>query len=323
MTDRTDGGGGRTVSTAIGGKQPVRYRAAVADSALWEGFAFRPDDIVISTPPKCGTTWTQMITALLLFGGTDFPDDLGRMSPWFDSTMQDHDAVLATLHAQRHRRFLKSHTPLDGLPFDERVTYVCVGRDPRDVGLSWGNHMANIDREAHPVATAVGGGLPDGPASEAERFRRWVEDDGPVTDGPRSLRSTLHHLATFWDARERDNVALLHYDELQADLPAAMRRLAGRLGVAVDEAALPALAEAAGFEQMRDRADRLVPEADLNIWQNNRDFFRRGSSGYWRDVLDADDRAAYRARVTALAPADLSAWLHRPVPLDEQVARQP
>jgi hypothetical protein len=305
------------VSTAIGGRQPVRYQAAVADSARWDDFAFRADDIVISTPPKCGTTWTQMVCALLLFGGSDVPDDLGRMSPWLDSTMQDHDAVLATLREQRHRRFIKSHTPLDGLPFDERVTYVCVGRDPRDVGLSWGNHMANIDRAAHPVATAVGGGMPEQPASEVERFRDWVRDDGPVTDGPRSLRSTLHHLATFWDARERDNIVLLHYDDMQADLPAAMRRLAAQLGITVDEAALPLLAEAATFEKMRDQADRFVPEADLRIWQNNRDFFRRGSSGYWRDVLDADDRAAYRARVAELVDDDLSAWLHRPHPLDD------
>jgi hypothetical protein len=242
------------------------------------------------------------------------------MSPWLDSTMQDHDAVLATLRAQRHRRFIKSHTPLDGLPFDERVTYVCVGRDPRDVGLSWGNHMANIDRDAHPVATAVGGGLPPQPISEAERFLRWVADDRPVTDGPRSQRSTLHHLATFWHASDPDNVVLLHYADMQSDLPGTIRHLAGRLGLTVDEATLPALAEAATFEKMRADADRLVPEADLNIWQNNRDFFHRGSSGYWRDVLDADDRAAYRARVTALAPPDLSTWLHRPVPLEEPPA---
>jgi hypothetical protein len=299
------------VRTAVGGRPVVRYRATVSDSALWEGFTLRDSDVVISTPPKCGTTWTQMICALLIFGTCDFPDRLGRMSPWFDSTLQDHTAVLERLEAQRHRRFIKTHTPLDGLPYDERAAYVCVGRDPRDVGLSWGNHMANIDREAHPVAVTVGGGLPEQPSSETERFRNWMRDDHPVTEGPRSLRSTLHHLTTFWDAREVPNVVLLHFDDLRADLPAGMRALAARLGVAVDEAALPALARAATFEQMRDQADRLAPEADLHIWQNNRDFFRRGSSGYWRDVLGADDLAAYRARVSELAPADLLAWLHR------------
>ena len=38
--------------------------------------------------------------------------------------------VIASLEAQQHRRFIKSHTPLDGVPVAEGVTYVCVARDP-------------------------------------------------------------------------------------------------------------------------------------------------------------------------------------------------
>jgi hypothetical protein len=55
------------------------------------------------------------------------------------------------LASQPHRRFIKTHTPLDGLPFDHRVTYVCVGRDPRDAGFSWSNHLANMDLNAFAV----------------------------------------------------------------------------------------------------------------------------------------------------------------------------
>jgi hypothetical protein len=41
----------------------TRYRLVTSDSSRWDGFAFRPGDVVISTPPKCGTTWTQMLCA--------------------------------------------------------------------------------------------------------------------------------------------------------------------------------------------------------------------------------------------------------------------
>jgi aryl sulfotransferase len=53
--------------------------------------------------------------------------------------------VVSELDAQTHRRFIKTHTPLDGLPVDPSVTYLCVGRDPRDVALSMDNHMDNLD----------------------------------------------------------------------------------------------------------------------------------------------------------------------------------
>jgi aryl sulfotransferase len=59
----------------------ARYKNMFCDSARWEGFVFRPDDIVISTPPKCGTTWTQMICALLVYQTTSFEQSLDLISP--------------------------------------------------------------------------------------------------------------------------------------------------------------------------------------------------------------------------------------------------
>ena len=108
-----------------------RYRAQVADSQRWEDFALRPGDIVVTTPPKCGTTWTQMICALLLFQTPELPAPLFRLSPWIDMTTRSRRDLFTDLAAQDHRRFVKTHTPLDGLPTDPSVTYVCVGRDPR------------------------------------------------------------------------------------------------------------------------------------------------------------------------------------------------
>ena len=124
-----------------------RDQNLVSDSARWDGFEFRPDDIVISTPPKCGTTWTQMICALLVFQTTTFDRTLDLISPWLDMQTRDLVSVRADLDAQTHRRFIKTHTPYDGLPHDPRVTYICVGRDPRDVFRSWDNH---VRQHGHP-----------------------------------------------------------------------------------------------------------------------------------------------------------------------------
>src|ERR1700681_4092133 len=114
----------------------VRYRSLMMDNARWDGFEFRPSDIVISTPPKCGTTWTQMLCALLIFDGPEFPARLGELSPWLDQSIRPLDQVRTISAPQQNRRFIKTHPPLDGLPVHDDVTYLVVGRDPRDVMIS-------------------------------------------------------------------------------------------------------------------------------------------------------------------------------------------
>ena len=82
----------------------ARYHSIISDSIRWEGFALRGGDIIISTPPKCGTTWTQMICALLIFQTPDLPKPLDQLSPWLDQLLRPLDSVVADLEAQQHRR---------------------------------------------------------------------------------------------------------------------------------------------------------------------------------------------------------------------------
>ncbi len=300
----------------------VHYKTFVYDSSRWEGFEFRPGDIVISTPPKCGTTWMQRICALLVFQSADLDKPLTSVSPWIDMLTRPHADILAELEAQPHRRFIKTHTPFDGLPFDERVTYLCVGRDPRDVALSWDNHMANTDAAAlfsaraasvgnDDIAEMLANGPPPQPESERERFWAFVMNPAPATETPNSVLAVLHHLASFWAVRDRPNIAMLHYANLKADLEGQMRALAARLSISVPEARWPELVRAASFEEMRRNADRLAPAVTESIWHDNQRFFHRGTSGQWQALFEEGDQQRYEARVRELAAPDLAAWAHQ------------
>jgi hypothetical protein len=194
---------------------------------------------------------------------------------------------------------MKTHIPLDGLPYDERVTYVCVGRDPRDTAISWDNHMAN--------RKAIGAEKTGGPLPESARDRFWLWVDG--SDDLNGLPAMLHHLSTFWQMRDQPNVVILHYQEMQDDLEGAMRRLAARLGIEVPEEKWPELVRAANFDEMKNRADELAPEP--GIWIDRKQFFRRGTSGQWRELLDTDDLRLYQDRVQELADPELVDWVHR------------
>ena len=293
------------------------------DSLRWEGFSSRPGDIIISTPPKCGTTWMQMICALLIFQRTTFDRSLDLISPWLDMQTRELDEVLAGLDAQQHRRFIKTHTPLDGLPYEPEVTYICVGRDPRDVAISWGNHQENSDFDAFLRARERVVGLDDlaeiyrdstppvVPGDDAlGRFWNWVDETTPPERTGRNLAQTMHHLVTFWEVRTRPNVVLVHYSALQRDLDGEMRRIAERLDIPVVEESFADLVAAARFDAMRERADTLVPDSTSEIWRDNGQFFHAGQNGQWQALLDDEGRQRYAARVAHLGPRELIDWVH-------------
>ena len=291
---------------------PVRYRSADEDSARWAGFPFRESDIVISTRSKSGTTWLQMICALLIFQTPGLPAPLTELSPWLDWLITPRDEVHALLGAQQHRRFIKTHTPLDGIPLDPRATYIVVARHPLDMAVSLYHHSANIDRDRLRQLTGHPGSLAT--ASPRPALREWVLQWIGATVSPRdqldSLPGVMLHLSDAWARRAQRNVVLVHYDDLSADLADEMRRLAGLLGITVPAPAWPALVAAATFDRMRARADDLVP-APPGILVDNAAFFRRGTSGSGRELLTGAERARYHARAAQMAPPGLLSWLHR------------
>ena len=302
----------------MGTAELKRYRSIIADSVRWEGFRFRDDDIVISTPPKSGTTWTQMMCALLVLDTLELDRPLASISPWLDMQTNSVADVFALLEAQEHRRIIKTHTPLDGIPLDDRVTYVCVGRDPRDAGLSWEHHMANLDFTALLEAREKAVGLDDLGEFElpmpplddpVERFWTWATAD--VEGLAVTLPRILDHLGTFWDHRHDPNVALFHYADYKADLPGQVTRLAGVLGIPVSDGRAQAIADAVSFSRMKEQADRYAPDVHNRIWQSTESFFHKGTNGQWRDVLDDDGQRRYDALVAERIDPDLAAWAHQ------------
>jgi len=305
---------------------PHRYVSDEEDGARWAGFPFRDGDIVISTRSKTGTTWVQMICALLIFQVPELPAPLARLSPWLDHLIRPIEEVVAALEAQDHRRFIKTHTPLDGIPIDPRATYIVTARHPLDAAVSLYHQGANIDRAkvraltgapepAEPETAQVGETPPRMPLHDwlmayvTGDAKPWIAGPDPRDDLD-SLPGHMWHLSDAWARRDEPNVLLVHYDDLSADLAGEMRRIAGRLGIEVPGARWPALVQAATFESMKRTPENLVPTA--GIFRSDAAFFRRGTSGAGREVLDAGELAVYQARVAGLAPPDLLAWLDRP-----------
>jgi aryl sulfotransferase len=276
------------------------------DSTVWNDFAFRADDIVVATYAKSGTTWLQQIVGQLVFDG-DPPAAIGEISPWVDLRVPPKEGKLAALEAQAHRRIVKTHLPLDALVFSPQAKYIYVGRDGRDVLFSFYHHHAAANALWYELLNDTPGrvGPPIGPPDPDIRryFRAWLEQDGFP------LWPFWENIATWWAVRHLPNVLLLHFNALKADLGGEMRRVAAFLGVAVDEARWPSLIEHCSFDYMKRHADTVAPLGGAIFEGGGAAFINKGVNGRWRDVLSAEESAAYeRMAVEKLGP-DCARWL--------------
>jgi aryl sulfotransferase len=279
---------------------------ALCDSTRWNWFKFREDDIVVATYGKTGTTWTQQIVGQLVMSGKD--GSLFDASPWVDFRPIPLELVLETVEAQQHRRFLKTHLPIDALVFSPKAKYLYIGRDGRDMVWSLYNHHAGFTDQAYAMINNVFGRVGDPlkpPAGDVvEYFREWL-NGGVMPLGV----SFWEHVQGWWNARHLPNVMPLHFNNLKSDLPGEMRRIAAFLGIAIDETKFPSMVEHCTFDYMQRTASQHSPILDMVFQNGGRTFFNKGTNGRWKDLLTASDLQRYEEAVQANLTPDCARWL--------------
>ncbi|MFN0113900.1 MAG: sulfotransferase domain-containing protein [Paracoccaceae bacterium] len=276
------------------------------DSTVWNDFRFRDDDIVIGTYAKSGTTWMQQIISQLLFGGSE-DVDVGHMSPWLDLRVPPKEVKLAEVEAQTHRRFVKTHLPVDALVFSPKARYVYIGRDGRDVVWSLYNHHSNANDmwygALNDTPGLVGPKIGRPPASVRTYFNEWLDGDGYP------FWSFWENVRTWWAIRDQPNVRLVHFEAMKRDLPGEVRKLADFLGIPVDPAKWDAILEHCSFDYMKAHAPAIVPLGGA-FWEGGAPtFIHKGTNGRWRDVLSPDESRRYDDRALAELGPDCAEWL--------------
>lgn len=290
------------------------------EGSRWLRYRPRAGDIIVSTSYKAGTTWVQTIVANLLFQDGVFPAPIGVMSPWLEMRLRSADQDFAQLESQTHRRSIKTHLPLSGIPYHADVKYVIVARDGRDVFMSMLNHHSNYTPQILEVLknfdAVAGGPFPFELGDPRSWFRNWAtrgtfewEQDGYP------YWSHFYHFQSWWDYRRLPNIYFVHFANLLTDPAREVRRLADYLGVAIDEALFPQILERISFASMRENFANIEPMADVLWKEGAKTFMNKGTNGRWRDVLGPDELALYDAAVARSLSADAARWMENAGPM--------
>lgn len=276
------------------------------DSTLWNDFPFRDDDIIISTYGKSGTTWVQQIVGQLLFAGAEGVNT-AEMSPWVDLRIPPWDEKIAAIEAQTHRRFLKTHLPVDALVYSPKAKYIFVARDGRDVAWSFYNHHRSFNEMAYELINGAAG--PDVEPIEPTQldvhdyFLEWLDRDGYP------FWQFWHNIASWWAIRDMPNLMLLHFTELKDDMPAQIRRIAEFLDIPVDEDNWDAIVEHSTFKYMREYAEQSVPLGGAVFEGGAKAFIHKGTNERWRETLTQEDIARYEAMALENLGPECAHWL--------------
>ncbi|XP_037484226.1 flavonol 3-sulfotransferase-like [Triticum dicoccoides] len=240
-------------------------------------FAPRPDDVILASYPKCGTTWLKAL-AFATMTRDAYPapaqHPLLRLNPHDCIPFLDEifaDGQEAKLEKLPSPRLMNTHMPHTLLPESVtgaavagcKVVYIC--RDPKDMVVSLWHFLRRRQPE-----------LPF-----AELFEHVC--DGAVAVGP-----IWDHVLSYWRASlaRPDRVLFLRYEELLQDTGKHVRKLAEFMGRPFSPAeegagAVEGVVELCSFEKMKGLEVNKKGSAGAYHAMPRDSFFRKGVAGDW------------------------------------------
>ena len=233
--------------------------------------------------------------------------EVANLSPWLDLRVPPKEIKLPQVEAQTHRRFMKTHLPVDALQFSQKAKYIYIGRDGRDVVWSLHNHHSNANQLWYDALNKTPGLVGDPierPSTDIHAYwNQWFDRDGyPFWPFWENVRS-------WWEIRNLPNVMLIHFAELKRDMPSSIRKIAAFLDVPINETRWPSILEYCSFEWMKKNATKSVPLAGA-FWDAGAEvFIHKGVNGRWADVLTSDESRAYEAKAELELGNECAAWL--------------
>ncbi|XP_042252349.1 sulfotransferase 2B1-like isoform X1 [Thunnus maccoyii] len=254
----------------------IEYKGVYLPSSLhppkslkyYEEFTFRPDDIVIVTYPKSGTTWMQEIVPLIMSGGD--PASVETLPNWDRVPwLEVHQTRFLRLESRPSPRMFATHYQYNMMPpsfFEVKPKVIYVMRNPKDVFTSSFHYYGIISFAANP-------------GSQSEFLHKFL--DGKVMFG-----SWFDHVKGWLNAEDKERIMYISYEEMIMDLKDSVGRIAQFLEKSLDTEVIEKIADRCVFKNMKKNKMSNYSTAPRGLMdQTKSEFLRKGIAGDWKNQL--------------------------------------
>lgn len=261
---------------------PPPFNPKVLNWALTTNWTPRPNDVIVATFPKTGTTWTREICRQLKnLGKGEKQDDLTRLmfdpsytflegSTEFSLKLQDEVPV--------DGRVFATHVHSDLINMDNirnsgaKVIYVM--RNPKDTIISYEKFMHNI-----PILE-VGSMVDYYPKDFNQFIATLIQGKHPLClkDG----EWYPHHIQSWMKYKDDDFFHYVFYEDIIENPTKEISKIADHIGVKPSKDELANIVDKVSFKEMKKQKEK-----DF-IGYKKTNFFRAGGVGKWKSILTVD-----------------------------------
>lgn len=236
---------------------------------IW-GFQARPDDLLICTYPKAGTTWIQEIVDMIQHRGDAEKcarAPIHQRMPFIEISLpKPIPTGIEEAEAMPSPRTLKSHLPVQLVPpsfWRQNCKIIYVARNAKDNAVSYFHF--------HQMAKMM---------PEIGNWEEYLEDflTGKITWG-----SWFDHVRGWWEAKDSHPILYLFYEDMKEDPAREVQKVAQFLGLELSEPVLNQIVQHTSFESMK--ANPMANYSTMPSFimdQTESPFMRKGTVGNWK-----------------------------------------